>query len=586
MAVASDLPSLENKAEFRAAQNSVLYAERPGLPAARPAMRRIAKLTGNQNRILVKRGRDLAEHQERGDRDRGPALLRAPRRGLQGHRARRSSQDLLRRRAAQGGSTITQQFVKNALSAQSNRSVFQKLREAALAYHLERKWSKEKILTQYLNTVYFGNGAYGVESAARTYFGDGDEPTSATHRPADVTPPRRPGGDRPDALTSSPAEAALLAGMISSPSMYDPVAAPGRAPAQRRDLVLQRHARPEDDHARAVRGRRSRQARARRARGRPAAAPDSTQPYFTSWVTAAAASTATAPAASSAAGSRSRPRSTPSCRRRPSRRSPAGSAGIGPSASLVAIDNKTGEVKAMVGGTDFDDDARSTSPPTATASRARRSSRSSSSRALEDGVSPDSTWASQPKMFPVPELGGRRSSPVNNYEDSLPRRRRRCGPPPRTSDNSVFAELGLKVGTQADRAAGRADGHPHPAVDQPGDDARRPQGGRDPARDGLRLLDDRQRRRARVGARWRRTGAGRSAIEQVKGARHATRATRPKRRRACSRRRSASSRRRCCTCVVTSGTGKAAQIGDEFVGARPAPPRTTATPGSSASTRT
>ncbi len=73
--------------------------------------------------------------------------------------------------AAQGGSTITQQFVKNALAAQGNRSVFQKLREAALAYHLERKWTKQKVLTQYLNSVYFGNGAYGVEAAVRTYFG-------------------------------------------------------------------------------------------------------------------------------------------------------------------------------------------------------------------------------------------------------------------------------------------------------------------------------------------------------------------------------------------------------------------------------
>ena len=49
--------------------------------------------------------------------------------------------------------------------------MFQKLRESALAYHLTRKWPKEKILTEYLNTMYFGNGAYGVESAARTYFG-------------------------------------------------------------------------------------------------------------------------------------------------------------------------------------------------------------------------------------------------------------------------------------------------------------------------------------------------------------------------------------------------------------------------------
>ncbi len=55
--------------------------------------------------------------------------------------------------------------------------MFQKLREAALAYHLERKWSKQKVLTEYLNTVYFGNGAYGVEAAVRTYFG----PSSGQH---------------------------------------------------------------------------------------------------------------------------------------------------------------------------------------------------------------------------------------------------------------------------------------------------------------------------------------------------------------------------------------------------------------------
>ena len=64
----------------------------------------------------------------------------------------------------------------DALQAQDQRTVFQKLREAALAYHLTRKWSKQKILTEYLNSIYFGNGAYGIEAAVRTYFGDGDEP--------------------------------------------------------------------------------------------------------------------------------------------------------------------------------------------------------------------------------------------------------------------------------------------------------------------------------------------------------------------------------------------------------------------------
>ncbi len=49
--------------------------------------------------------------------------------------------------------------------------MFQKLREAALAYHLERQWSKDKILTEYLNEIYFGEGATGIEAAAKTYFG-------------------------------------------------------------------------------------------------------------------------------------------------------------------------------------------------------------------------------------------------------------------------------------------------------------------------------------------------------------------------------------------------------------------------------
>ena len=67
--------------------------------------------------------------------------------------------------------------MKVALAAQDQRTIFNKLREAALAYHLTRKWSKDKILTEYLNSIYFGNGAYGIESAARTYFG-ADHPTS------------------------------------------------------------------------------------------------------------------------------------------------------------------------------------------------------------------------------------------------------------------------------------------------------------------------------------------------------------------------------------------------------------------------
>src|SRR4030095_821867 len=103
------------------------------------------------------------------------------------------------KQTVQGGSTIAQQFVKNALQAQQKRTVFQKLREAALAYHLTRKWSKQKILTQYLNSIYFGNGAYGIESAARTYFGR-DHPGCGTR-------------EKPCVSVLQPHEAALLAGI-------------------------------------------------------------------------------------------------------------------------------------------------------------------------------------------------------------------------------------------------------------------------------------------------------------------------------------------------------------------------------------
>ncbi len=111
----------------------------------------------------------------------------------------------------QGGSTITQQFVKNAYLT-SQQTVGRKLIEAALAWQLEQKWTKDRILTAYLNTVYFGNGAYGVEQASRIYFHHG-------------------------AAQMKPAEAALLAGIPEDPSLWDPVAHPKLARA-RRNLVL------------------------------------------------------------------------------------------------------------------------------------------------------------------------------------------------------------------------------------------------------------------------------------------------------------------------------------------------------------
>jgi penicillin-binding protein 1A len=113
----------------------------------------------------------------------------------------------------QGGSTITQQLVKNALLT-PDRSVRRKVREAVLARRLEQQLSKREILERYLNTVYFGNGAYGVQAAAETYFGVGV---------ADL----------------GPAQAALLAGVIRNPVNDDPVRFPARA-RLRRDMALDR----------------------------------------------------------------------------------------------------------------------------------------------------------------------------------------------------------------------------------------------------------------------------------------------------------------------------------------------------------
>jgi penicillin-binding protein 1A len=119
--------------------------------------------------------------------------------------------DIRNKSVVQGGSTITQQFVKNSVN-QKEQTISRKLREAALAWQLEQRWSKEKILTAYLNTVYFGNRAYGVEQASRIYFGH-------------------------SARELSWAEAALLAGIPQDPTLYDPVAHPQRA-RDRRDVVL------------------------------------------------------------------------------------------------------------------------------------------------------------------------------------------------------------------------------------------------------------------------------------------------------------------------------------------------------------
>jgi penicillin-binding protein 1A len=431
MAVASDLPALENRAEYDAARNSVLYA---GLDRCRQSdtegCEEVARLTGNQNRILLTpdqispniKNAVIAIEDKRFYEHEGVDYQ-----GI----ARALWQDIRRQRAAQGGSTITQQFVKNALSAQGDRSVFQKLREAALAYHLERKWSKDKVLTQYLNSVYFGNGAYGVESAVRTYFG------TPTLQPDGTMAEVYDAGDHV-AADASPAEAALLAGMIASPTLYDPVENP-RQSKQRRDLVLDRmleqqkisRAQYEDGVASEL---------PTRADIDPPAV-DSSQPFFSTWLTQQLVDRYR-PGIVFGGGLEIKTTIDPELQAAAEQAIAGRLSGLGPSASLVAIENKTGAVKAMVGGTDYGSSAFNL------ATNGHRQPGSAFKpftlvRALADGVSPETTFVSEPRTFDLP------TGPfeVNNYDDNyygVESLRTATA----TSDNSVFAQLGLQVGTR------------------------------------------------------------------------------------------------------------------------------------------
>lgn len=113
----------------------------------------------------------------------------------------------------EGGSTITQQLIKNAVVG-DDRDVDRKIAEAALARRLERQFTKAEILQKYLNTVYFGGGAYGIVAAAEIYFGVS---------PAEL----------------DYAQSAMLAGLIANPSTYDPTLNPIAA-RDRRDIALGR----------------------------------------------------------------------------------------------------------------------------------------------------------------------------------------------------------------------------------------------------------------------------------------------------------------------------------------------------------
>ena len=207
--IAGELPKLDPSRQLEQQVNGYIYAA-PSTSSPGPP-RVLAVLRGSEARTLVgfdeinpwMRHAIVAVEDRRYWEHRGVDI-----RGI----GRALWADIRQKKVVEGGSTITQQFVKNALD-RDQKTIARKVREAALAWQLTQRWSKRRILEAYLNTIYFGNGAYGVQQASLTYFDHG-------------------AGE----LTLH--EAALLAGIPANPTAFDPVARPGAA-RERRLVVLQ-----------------------------------------------------------------------------------------------------------------------------------------------------------------------------------------------------------------------------------------------------------------------------------------------------------------------------------------------------------
>jgi penicillin-binding protein 1A len=417
MAVASDLPHLQ-----RPTHTPTTILDRRGNP--------IGTLTGSERRIYLNETEiaPVMKHAIISIEDRrfytnsGVDL-----RGI----ARAAVEDVTSGQAVQGASTIPQQFVKLSLAAENERTVFQKLREAALAYHLTRRWSKEEILRNYLNQIYFGNGAYGVESAARTYFSYNHDKCGGRGK-----------DEPPCASVLLPHEAALLAAMVASPSAFDPIQHPVAA-KRRRDIVLLRMLQQGYLTPGLYATEKAEPLPTRDDLNFPEE--DTEFPYFTSWIKPQVVDRLGGgqQGAQRAFEGGLKVKTTIDSRvQRAAEKAikdwlPGPS---GPRASLVAIANNTGEVRAMVGGDNYG------SRPFNLATQGQRQPGSSFkpfvlAEALRQNISPQSTWESKKKTY-IPK-GGEKFT-VNNYEDSYSGVMTLANATT-FSDNAVYAQVGMKV---------------------------------------------------------------------------------------------------------------------------------------------
>jgi penicillin-binding protein 1A len=400
--IASELPQLEPGNERRVEQLGYIYAS--------DGKTVLAVLRGSESRVVV--GSDQISPLMK------QAIVAVEDRRFWEHRGvdaqgmlRAVWADVRSQNFVQGGSTITQQFIKNQYTRQE-RTISRKVKEAALAWQLEQRWSKDRILTAYLNTIYFGNEAYGIEMAARVYFGK---------HAKELTLP----------------EAALLAGLPASPGAYDPVANPGAARARRTtvlQLMLEQGLITPEDY--------------READSAPLPDPGDVglpgtkhrQQYFAEYV-----KQQLLPYYGSGEVFGGGLRITTSidlelqklAREAIDRWLPGPQ---GPAVALVAIDPRDGRVLAMVGGRNF------TKSQFNLAVQGERQTGSSFkpfvlTAALEQGISPQTVFVSEPttinlgdKLWSVANYEGSYLGPINLEDATI------------HSDNAVYAQLTEQVG--------------------------------------------------------------------------------------------------------------------------------------------
>jgi penicillin-binding protein 1A len=311
----------------------------------------------------------------------------------------------------QGGSTITQQYVKQAFVG-DEMSIKRKIQEALLAYKLEQSYSKDEILAMYLNTIYFGHGSYGVQTAAKAYFGKSVKQLTL-------------------------AESAMLAGVIKSPGRYSPYL-DAAAAKQRRDLVLgQMRDQGYIDAAAYA----SAEASPVVTTGLKHAATKA--PYFVEYLKAQLVELYGEDAVY-----RGGLRVTTTIDLKMQAAAEKAIAGqlnrkTDPSAALVALDPKTGQIMAMVGGRDFEKQQYNV------AVQGHRQSGSAFKpfvlvTALAEGISPEQTFKADSARLKIP--GGQTWSVAGEpgYKGQM-----RLRVATWHSINPVFAQLVLKVGADS-----------------------------------------------------------------------------------------------------------------------------------------